>query len=135
MLTGRVLLADDNFANREMVAYVLRRDGHDVTEVGDGLDAIVRFTALKLLGKTPHVVITDLRMPNASGLTVAERLRAAGVRSHLLIVTAYDGEEIRCRAKTLDALVMRKPIDIEILRETVGRWIGPATTRPQFSRA
>jgi two-component system response regulator MprA len=130
MAKGRVLIADDHDANREMVAYVLREDGHEVTEATDGVDAMARFASLKLLGKTPHVVITDVYMPNANGLTVAAALRAAGAQSHVLIVTAWDGEEVQRRAKTLDTIVMRKPLDLDLLRQTVARWInaGAATT-------
>ena len=129
---GRVLLVDDNEANREMVAYVLRKDGHEVIEAVDGKMGMVRFTTLKLLGKTPHVVITDVYMPNVSGLAFAAAVRAAGTRSQVLIVTACGSAEVERCAKELDTLVMSKPLDIELLRKTVARWTGADGRSPSL---
>ena len=95
-----------------------------MTEAVDGVQGMARFTSLRLLGTTPHVVITDVYMPNVSGLTFAAKLRASGTRARVLIVTACGSAEVERCAKTLDMPVMRKPLDIELLRKTVSQWTG-----------
>jgi two-component system, sensor histidine kinase RpfC len=66
----RVLVADDNPTNREVVGKILERSGHSVTLVNDGeqaLDAIEH--------SPPHVVILDRNMPGMGGMEALQALR------------------------------------------------------------
>jgi CheY-like chemotaxis protein len=116
---GRVLLAEDHHDSRDLLALALRGDGHDVVETVDGMEAMARFTAMNAVGVAPHVIITDMFMPHASGLTFVSGLRAIGITSPILVVTAYDNEELRRRAHRLNVEVWRKPVDLEALRAKV----------------
>lgn len=71
-LTGiRVLLVDDEeMIRRPMVRFLARR-GAEVTEAGDGLQALER-----LAGFDPHVIVADLRMPKMDGAELYSRLQA-----------------------------------------------------------
>ena len=67
----RVLLVDDEeMIRRPMVRYLSRR-GAEVTEAGDGLQALER-----LAGFDPHVILADLRMPKMDGAELYARLQA-----------------------------------------------------------
>jgi CheY-like chemotaxis protein len=85
----RVLIADDDPQMRRLIRSVLQRDGFEVVEAVDGLDA------LDLTEKGGiDLVILDLDMPRLDGLGVLEELRAQ-VRTACLpviILTAQHGE-------------------------------------------
>jgi len=66
----RILVADDNPTNREVVGKILERSGHDVTLVNDGeqaLDAIEH--------QAPNLVILDRNMPGMGGMEALQALR------------------------------------------------------------
>ena len=86
---GRVLVADDDPQMRRLIRGVLQRDGFEVVEAGDGLDAleVVERGGVDL-------VILDVDMPRLDGLGVLEELRAQ-VRTACLpviVLTARHGE-------------------------------------------
>jgi DNA-binding response OmpR family regulator len=84
-----VLVADDDPQMRRLIRGVLQRDGFDVVEAGDGLDAL----ELVQQGGV-DLVILDLDMPRLDGLGVLEELRAQ-VRTACLpviVLTAHHGE-------------------------------------------
>ncbi len=87
--TPRVLVADDDPQMRRLIRGVLQRDGLEVVEAGDGLDA------LELVQQGGiDLVILDLDMPRLDGLGVLEELRAQ-VRTACLpviVLTAHHGE-------------------------------------------
>jgi CheY-like chemotaxis protein len=87
--TPRVLIADDDPQMRRLIRSVLQREGFDVVEAVDGLDA------LELAEKGGvDLVILDLDMPRLNGLGVLEELRAQ-VRTAcfpVIILTAQHGE-------------------------------------------
>ncbi|MDO5699762.1 MAG: response regulator transcription factor [Dermatophilus congolensis] len=86
-----VLLAEDDSAISEPLARALRREGYDVTTVGDGLEAYREGQA------DPDLVILDIGLPSMDGLEVCWRLRAEGRTSPILMLTA--------RADEVDAVV------------------------------
>lgn len=86
-----VLLAEDDSAISEPLARALRREGYDVTTVGDGLEAFREGLA------DPDLVILDIGLPSMDGLEVCWRLRAEGRTAPILMLTA--------RADEVDAVV------------------------------
>jgi DNA-binding response OmpR family regulator len=70
---SRVLVVDDEPTVREVVAGYLRRDGHQVSEAGDGT------AALELLdAEPPDLIVLDMMLPGVNGLDILRRVRAAG---------------------------------------------------------
>ena len=83
-----MLVVDDDPDLRAAVETALELEGHSVTTADDGLGA------LKRLGLTEFdAVVLDVLMPNLDGFEVCRRLRAAGNRTPVLILTARDSEE------------------------------------------
>ncbi len=69
----RILVVDDNEANRFLVKSMLRRDRHQVAEAKDGLEALRLLTE----ERDPFdVVLMDVQMPVMDGLTVTKIIRA-----------------------------------------------------------
>lgn len=95
-MEGRVLVVEDDPQVRAMLVRALGYEGFDVEAVEDvaGAEAAIRATP-------PDVVLLDLLLPDADGLDLCRRRRAAGDRVPILIVTARD--EIADRVEGLDA--------------------------------
>ena len=91
-----IVIAEDDRAVRESVTRALELEGYTVTAVGDGAAALdaANHPGVDLL-------ILDLGMPNVDGLTVCRRLRSAGSRIPILVLTART--EVSDRVSGLDA--------------------------------
>jgi DNA-binding response OmpR family regulator len=84
---ARVLVVDDEPGIRTAVARGLAAEGMEVEAVGDGHSAL----QAGLTGGFDAIVL-DIILPGLSGYRVLERLRAAGVDTPVLLVSAKDGE-------------------------------------------
>ncbi len=67
----RILVVDDNEANRFLAKAMLRRDGHDITEAANGEEAL-----RQLLKQNFDAVLMDVQMPVMDGLSVTKVIRA-----------------------------------------------------------
>src|SRR5215218_10948446 len=84
---ARVLVVDDEPGVRTAVARGLTAEGMQVVAVGDGPSAL----EAGLTGSFDAILL-DIMLPGLSGYRVLERLRAAGVDTPVLLVSAKDGE-------------------------------------------
>jgi CheY-like chemotaxis protein len=120
---GRVILAEDDRAMRELLEIALRRRGYEVVAVRDGLDLLgVLEEELTEIEQPPAgtVIISDVRMPRVDGLYLLERIRALGWKLPVILVTAFGDAETHDRARALDAhTVMDKPFDLDVLLDHV----------------
>jgi two-component system, response regulator, stage 0 sporulation protein F len=109
-----VVVGDDDAELRAVLAMVLGDDGYAVEEAADGMslvDLLLRDDAAE-----PDAVVMDVRMPGYTGLDVLEKLRLAGRRVPVILVTAC-GREVEPRAQRLGArAIFRKPFDLDDLR-------------------
>jgi len=79
----RLLLIEDDAALRQGLARQLEADGYRVDQAGDGAEGLF------LAQEYPFdLAIVDLGLPKVNGLTIVQRLRAAGRSIPLLILTA-----------------------------------------------
>jgi two-component system response regulator MprA len=92
----RILVVDDEPAVREAVDRALRLEGYDTELAADGAEAL---DALAI--RAPDALVLDVLMPHVDGLEVCRRLRAAGDRTPVLVLTARDSVPDRVRG--LDA--------------------------------
>ncbi len=94
----QILVVDDDAAVRESLGRALRLEGFDVELAADGSEALER---LEANGDGPDLVVLDVLMPNVDGLEVCRRLRRAGSKLPVLMLTARD--EVSDRVAGLDA--------------------------------
>lgn len=116
-----ILLVEDDPAARAALTASLETDGHTVLEAGTGLEALtVAATA------TPDLVLLDLRLPDAHGFDVAQRLREELCMAAIpiLALTAYPQDHV---AEALAASgctgYLAKPITRDLLREALRHYL------------
>jgi two-component system response regulator PilR (NtrC family) len=116
----RILVVDDERSLREMLSIVLGREGYDVTtaeDVGSALDQIRR-------GPLPDVLISDLRMPDGSGVDVLRALKERSPGSVGLLLTAFASADTAVEAMRLGAVdYLTKPFDVADLKQRVARYL------------
>jgi two-component system response regulator PilR (NtrC family) len=84
-MSARILVCDDEASLREMLQILLRREGYRV-DVADGVHAACD----RLISSDPYdVVITDLVMPDGTGMEVLDAVRARSKDTQILMITAY----------------------------------------------
>jgi two-component system response regulator PilR (NtrC family) len=84
-MTARVLVVDDEAGLREMLRVLLSRAGYDVV-VADGQ---TRAVAILQSSEPFDVVITDLSMPDGSGMGILKETRAFDDSTQVVMITAY----------------------------------------------
>jgi two-component system response regulator PilR (NtrC family) len=108
----RILVADDERSLRELLAIVLRREGHDVllAESGEAALAALKRGPLDLL-------ISDIKMPDMSGVEVLRAAKAADASLPAIMMTAYASTETAVEAMRLGACdYLIKPFDVDELK-------------------
>ncbi|MDR2620178.1 MAG: response regulator transcription factor [Propionibacteriaceae bacterium] len=81
-----VLLVEDDDTLRETLSYLLRREGHEVRAVADGVSALDEFDL-----KHPEVILLDLMLPGVDGAEIARRVRLVS-EVPIIMLTAKNSE-------------------------------------------
>jgi two-component system, OmpR family, response regulator MprA len=108
----RVLVVDDEPAVRSALERALRLEAYEVELAAGGGEALDRLATATL-----DAVVLDVAMPGVDGLEVCRRLRGAGDRTPVLMLTARDA--VSDRIDDLDAGAddyLIKPFDVDELR-------------------
>jgi two-component system, NtrC family, response regulator AtoC len=79
-----ILLIDDEPSIRLSVADALREAGHNVTVASDGGEGLALVTS-----RVFDVVISDIRLPRADGMTIFHKVRAESPDTDVILITAY----------------------------------------------
>ena len=118
-MTGRILVADDDPASTELLAYFLESRGFSVVTAPDGNQAVE-------MGATGEfeLVILDVHMPMYDGVEVLELLRKRHIL-HPIKVIALTGDlsdSVRhaMEGGKIDAF-LTKPVDLDLLGKEVAR--------------
>jgi len=121
----RVLVADDQQANRTVLARILERAGHRVQQANDGEQAL---DLLEL--ENIDLAIVDMHMPRLSGLDVLRQLRfmqAGSKRTPVIVLSADATAQAARDAEEAGApAFLTKPVMVARLLETIADLISPA---------
>jgi len=108
-LTGEILIVDDERSVREFLGIYLRRAGHRVDAAGDAESGKKAMAAREF-----DVVITDLRMPDGTGLEMLEQSKALHPDTQVIVVTAYATAETAIAAMKAGAYdYLTKPFKVD----------------------
>ena len=122
-----LLVVDDEPDLRTLYELTLLREGYDVETAGTVEDAL-----LHLKDRTYSAVITDMRLPDGTGLDLLHRLEDTGRREKAIVITAYGSAENAVEALKAGAYdYLTKPVDLKQFRAVVASALGrSASTVP-----
>ncbi|MEZ4709873.1 MAG: response regulator transcription factor [Caldilineaceae bacterium] len=87
MLNQRILIVEDEPAVARGLQYGLQSEGFDVLLAHSGESGLALVEQ-----QTPHLIVLDIRLPDISGFDLCRRLRGAGKRQPIIMLTARDEE-------------------------------------------
>jgi len=129
----RILVADDNAVNRNMLEQILNQLQAQVTLTADGNAGFEEFERARRNGESYKLVILDDHMPGMDGFTVAERIRrvSASDETKLILLTAHGqrGDALRCQGIGIEGY-LRKPIKRSALLQGVTDVLGMTGAEP-----
>ncbi|MBL7223887.1 MAG: sigma-54-dependent Fis family transcriptional regulator [Candidatus Brocadiae bacterium] len=121
MSIDRVLVTDDDELTREFLAEVLHRHGFEVELASDGAQAIERLDQASF-----DLVLTDMKMPDVSGMEVLQRSREVNGDVPVVLMTAYGSIENAVTAMKKGAFdYLVKPVSpdrLDLLIQRVVEW-------------
>jgi DNA-binding NtrC family response regulator len=108
---AKILVVDDEAAQRNIMSSILRSAGHVIMEAGN-VDAALE----QLPGFSPDVVLTDLKMEGKSGLVLVEEVSRHPLHPEIIVITAFGTVETAVKAMQLGACnYLVKPLEREVL--------------------
>ncbi len=126
----RILVVDDDELMRSFLSSVLREEGYGIEEARNGTEGLA-----KLPGSDFDLVITDLRMPDMSGLALMQEGKKARPDVRWIIITAYGSIGSAVEAMKAGASdYLTKPFrDPEELRHVIGRVLREAEAETKIT--
>ena len=110
---AKILVADDSETILLLMRTRLEMEGHEVESAADGQEVV---DAVRSAATPPDLLLLDAMMPRKSGIDALRELRAAGIDTPALIVSAHtDGGNGDDHAGLQIAGYITKPIDFDRL--------------------
>ena len=109
----RILVIDDDRYVRMLLCDLLSTWGYDADVAADGIEGLALFER-----GTYDMVLTDLAMPNVTGLDVVAGVRDRDPSIAVILFTGFMGE-VAGEDQRLGVRVLRKPLDIDDLRRAL----------------
>ncbi len=121
--TPRILLAEDNLSNIEMMRRYLERQGYHVMIAVNGKEAIQRIQEDR-----PDLILMDIQMPGIDGLEAIRRIRADAALATLPVVAVtalvMPGDRERCLAAGANDY-LSKPVSMRRLAQVIQTYLDP----------
>jgi two-component system response regulator FlrC len=117
MMERKILVVDDDPEMRRALVDTLERAGHAAHGVQDGMSALGRLSA-----ESYRLIISDMRMPEMSGLDLLRRVHQDRPELPFVLITAYGRVEEAVQAMKCGAFdFLQKPFRADALEEVVQR--------------
>ncbi|HAM52750.1 MAG TPA: hypothetical protein DCP92_19405 [Nitrospiraceae bacterium] len=81
----RILMVDDDSMIRDLIGVILESNDYVVETAKDGLEALEKYKA-----RSPHVIITDMNMPEMDGLALIKEIRRTDSEVAIILLTGDD---------------------------------------------
>jgi DNA-binding NtrC family response regulator len=117
LMKRRILVVDDTPLIREHLRVILENDDYEVESAADGRSALEAIRE-----RVFHLVVTDLRMPDMSGIELLARVRAEGLPFGVIVLTGHGDTQVALDAMKAGADdFVTKPYDPDHFRLIVNR--------------
>src|SRR5215213_11469147 len=114
---ANLLIVDDELGMRQFLTHLFQREGHVVRVAGSGGEALEQ-----LRQQAPDLIISDIRMPDMSGVDLLRQAREMLPEVEVIMMTAFANVDTAREAFLLGAYdFVQKPFDNDLLKETVAR--------------
>ncbi|MCX7995373.1 MAG: sigma-54 dependent transcriptional regulator [candidate division WOR-3 bacterium] len=115
----KILLIEDEEAQRILLKKILEKEGYSVSEAGDGKTGIELFT-----NEDFDTVLLDQRLPDISGIELIEKFKEIGPVVPVIMITAYANVRDAVKAMKKGAFhYLNKPVDTDELLITIQKAI------------
>jgi DNA-binding NtrC family response regulator len=102
---ARILIIDDEPSIAEALTLILDDQGYETMLARCGRDGVAEAERLRF-----DITVTDLRLPDITGLDVLNALRAKDADARVIVMTAHGTPEVVCELKACGAIeVLKKP--------------------------
>lgn len=119
----RVLVVEDETPVRELLAYVLRDEGHEVVEARDGAEALRILDGHADPAADVCLILLDMMLPRVGGLQVLQRLAARRLYIPVIAMSASRRHLEEAEARGAHG-VLSKPFDLEAVLAAVEHTCG-----------
>jgi len=117
-----ILLIDDSRLSRALAAKAIRDAGHTVVEAADGQQGIAALEKYQ-----PDCIVTDLLMPVLDGRKFLAQIRARGIQTPVVVLTADIQSSTRCLCEELGiSSFLNKPVNARELQAGVEQALAAA---------
>jgi CheY-like chemotaxis protein len=123
-LRRRVLIADDNRDAAESLALLLQIEGHEVTAVHDGREALTAFESWK-----PDAALLDIGMPGLNGYEIARAIRKMPGGQDVILIAVTGWGQDNDKAQAVQAgfnFHFTKPVEPDALTALLAKPLSPA---------
>lgn len=118
-----ILVVDDQPEIRMFLKEVLETEGFTVLMAGNGVEALERYNQHR-----PPFTLTDISMPGMTGLELLRQIKALNPEAVVMLMTGAGTESFAIEALRGGAVnYFTKPVDINELTTTIGRYVNLAT--------
>jgi len=120
-LSGHILVVEDVPTNQMLAKALLNRMGLEVETANDGNEGMQQ-----ALTKEFDLIFMDIQMPNMNGYEATRALRAKGIKTPIVAMTAHamKGDDQKCIEAGCDGYIA-KPIDRRVLYEKACKYLSP----------
>ncbi len=124
---GRLLVIDDEPDLRTLYELTLLREGHQLASAETVAEALALLQTERF-----QLVITDMRLPDGSGLDILAWLERERRPERAIVITAYGSAENAVEALKAGAFdYLTKPVDLRQFRAVVAAAVGREPSKPQ----
>ncbi len=111
----KILVIDDDDTGRDVLSMLLRSVGYEVTSAANGESALALIDRVQY-----HVIVSDLILPDSSGLDILRNVRKVAPATEVIVVTGHASAQTAVRAMKEGAFdYITKPIDFDELKIVV----------------
>ena len=122
---AKILIVDDHQQTRAAARQILAKDGHEIWDVPDGVQALALLEIIRF-----DLVITDVYMAAVDGMELLTRIKQRGHRVPVVVMSGggfASREEVLALAQECGAVaILAKPFTPQQLRETIEPLLKPA---------